>query len=148
MPFPEHVIEQLIAALRPSIITQTEAHSVSATLDQHSVSNLALAQLSIEQLGRAPVYIGVAFWVLINIFYFSSLLRWGTRFSRLSPRRRFAHALNWKESPIKLQRDFINFFESFIVLGLYEHYQPHASATGACTEPSAADDSRRDGRSQ
>lgn len=123
MPFPIHIIEQLIAELRPFIFADKKAGAASDSKADRDMTDAALTDLVVTQLHRAPVYIGIAFLVLIYVFNFSAVLRWGSRFNKLSRQRRFVHMLNWKESPLKLQRDFVNFFESFIVLGMYEHYQ-------------------------
>jgi len=77
----------------------------------------------IEQLRRAPIYIFLGFCVLIFAFYFTPVLRCGSTFCTLSPDARTKHVHIWRTSRISLKREFINFFESFLVIALYDNYE-------------------------
>lgn len=90
----------------------------------HKTSVDELHALVSGQLSRAPYYIRLAMTFLTGLFNMLPLLRWGSTFRSLPAERQRVHAMGWKVSPIKLKRDFINFFESFIILGIYDHPEP------------------------
>jgi hypothetical protein len=112
MLLPAETIKQLVSALALQI------HRGENTRSTTELDGLVTTQLS-----KAPHYIYLGFAVLTRLFNLTPILKWGKTFSASAPDQQNAHILSWKRSPIKLLRDFINFYEGFVVLGIYENYR-------------------------
>ena len=89
---------------------------------RHNISVSDLNMLILGQLLKAPLYIYVGMMFLVHLFNWFPLLTWGKTFCALPIDRQIAYTLNWKVSRIGTKREFINFYQSFIILGLYEKF--------------------------
>ena len=116
MLLPAEIVKHLVTAL--ALQLGSGESSGSSSIPTPELSNLAT-----DQLLRAPVYIYLGFVVLTHLFNLTPILKWGATFSRSSPNRRQTHILSWKNSRVRLLGDFVSFYESFVVLGIYEEYQ-------------------------
>lgn len=87
--------------------------------------NVSVNELNVlisGQLTKAPCYINLGMKFLTHMFNLLPLLTWGKTFCSLPIDHQKAYTLNWKVSRIRTKREFINFYESFIILGLYEKF--------------------------
>ena len=116
MLLPAETVRRIVTALALQLGLGEQSHPAS-------IPTTELSHLATDQLQRAPSYIYLAFVVLTHLFNLTPVFKWGTTFSGSQPNRRLAHLLSWKHSRIGLFRDFVSFYESFVVLGIYEEYQ-------------------------
>jgi hypothetical protein len=113
MQLPRETIKQLGSAVAAHLMRQS-CDGLSSDLSR------GLADLAADQLLRSPVYIGFGFKCLLHVFNLSPVLRGGRTFSSSTPDQQESQIIRWKQSRIGLFRDFVNFFESFVILGVYE----------------------------
>ena len=119
---PAETIRQIVKTLYPYL----SSSSTIASIDE-------LHALISAQLSRAPRYIYLAMMFLTGLFNLLPLLKWGATFRTLPAERQRLYTLAWKNSPVKMKRDFINFFESFVILGIYEvHDTAGPAASQSC----------------
>lgn len=105
LPLVDTLASQLHPDDRPSCTAAVNAH---------------IADLVAGQAERSPFYVGLAFAILTRLFNLTALLRSGRTFSNAPEKARAAHVRRWQQSRIKLFRDFVSFYQSFVVLGIHE----------------------------
>jgi len=107
---PETLLIQLIGRLHASIVAN-EQPVARKTSDP--------SRLVLDQLRRAPWLVYIGMLVLSLMFSASCVFRWGRFFDSLPTTVQDRHIRSWKNSRLWLKRDYIYFFQSFIVVSVY-----------------------------
>ena len=73
------------------------------------------------QIEALPVYLQIAYKIILYKFNFYSLFLYGNIFSNLSESKKINYLKLWSESPIRQMRDFIKLIKSCTFLQYYDH---------------------------
>ena len=118
---PERLLRPLIGRLYASIVAN-EKRIAEKTSDP--------CRFVLDQVRRAPWVVYIGMLILSLIFSVSCIFRSGRLFDRLSTTSQDRHIRAWKNSRLGLKRDYIYFFEGFIVVSVYGDAEVAASREG------------------
>jgi hypothetical protein len=84
----------------------------------------AVIRFVVDQGGRMPDFLRYPFKCLVLIFGAWPLLLKGRLFHRLSLEQRAQQVRAWRNSRISFRRDFIKFYETFVIFAWYSERYP------------------------
>jgi hypothetical protein len=87
----------------------------------------AVIRFNLDQCERMPDYLRYPFKCLTLVFGAWPLLLKGRSFHRLSREERARQVRAWRESRLGFRRDFIKFFETFVIFAWYSERYPDDS---------------------
>jgi hypothetical protein len=111
--------DRVVGALVESII-----HDRSQNACDESPSHDAVIRFVLDQGERMPDYLRYPFKCLVLIFGAWPLLLKGRLFHSLSSEQRARQVWAWRNSRLNLCRDFIKFYETFVIFACYSERYP------------------------
>jgi hypothetical protein len=85
----------------------------------------AVIRFVLDQGGRMPDYLCYPFKCLVLVFGAWPLLLKGRLFHKLSPEDRAQQVRSWRNSKLNFRRDFIKFYETFVIFAWYSERYPN-----------------------
>jgi hypothetical protein len=109
----------VVVALIESII-----HDRCRPADGERPFHDAVIRFVLDQSGRMPDYLYYPFKCLVLVFGAWPLLLKGRLFHGLSLEQRVRQVRAWRDSRLSFRRDFIRFYETFVIFAWYSERYP------------------------
>lgn len=113
-------LDRVVVALIESII-----HDRCGGAGDEPPFHDAVIRFVLDQGGRMPDYLCYPFKCLVLVFGTWPLLLKGRLFHGLSLEQRVRQVRAWRNSRLSVRRDFIKFYETFVIFAWYSERYPN-----------------------